>query len=102
VRYDREHFPEDLMFEETSNTSNFQGRYVMHHPWTGDASCQAGVQYRQSLPERFRKEAESLARLTGWDMATIRGKMEGSGQSFNPDEAGKPLKWYQQMWQKQQ
>jgi hypothetical protein len=98
LRYDREHFPEDLMFEETSNTGNFQGRYVLHHPFTGEASCPAGEQYLQGLPAQFDKQAENLARLTGWDMATIRRKMESGGQSFNPGEAGKPPKWYQRMW----
>jgi len=102
VRYDREHFPEDLMFEETSNTQNFQGRYVMHHPWRGEASCEAGSQYLNGLPARFGKEAENLAELTGWDLTTIRSKMEAGGQPFNTTEIGKPQKWYQQMWQKQQ
>ncbi len=102
VRYDRAHFPEDLMFEETSNTQNFQGRYVLHHPWTGEASCQAGNEYHAGLPARFSKEAQNLATLTGWDMETIHEKMESNGQSFNPSEIGKPLKWYQQMWQNKQ
>ena len=34
VRYDAEHFPEDLVFQETGDRTNFQGRYVMRHPWT--------------------------------------------------------------------
>ena len=37
VRYDRDHFPEDLVFQETGDRTNFQGRYVLRHPWTGDA-----------------------------------------------------------------
>ena len=98
VRYDREHFPEDLMFEETTNQENFQGRYVMHHPWTGEASCPAGDEYRQSLPERFNREAENLATLTGWEMATIRDKMEQTGQSFDPAKATQGPKWYEKLW----
>src|SRR6185295_13721319 len=39
VRYDNAHFPEDLVFQETADRSNFQGRYVLRHPWTGKASC---------------------------------------------------------------
>ncbi|MEN8218569.1 MAG: hypothetical protein ABFS56_19815 [Pseudomonadota bacterium] len=27
--------PEDLVFQETADSSNFQGRYVLRHPWTG-------------------------------------------------------------------
>ena len=98
VRYDREHFPEDLMFEETTNQENFQGRYVMHHPWTGEASCPAGDEYRQSLPERFNREAENLAKLTGWELATIRDKMEKTGQSFDPAKATQAPQWYEKLW----
>jgi hypothetical protein len=101
VRYDREHFPEDLMFEETPNSENFQGRYVLRHPWTGESSCQAGDEYRQNLPVVFGKQAENLAALTGWDISTIRQKMEKNGQSFTPSEV-KPVKWYERLWPDQQ
>src|SRR4029453_17512938 len=39
IRYDRAHFPEDLVFQETGDRANFQGRYVMRQPWTGPATC---------------------------------------------------------------
>ena len=42
VRYDAAHFPEDLVFQETADRANFQGRYVLRHPWKGDASCPGG------------------------------------------------------------
>src|SRR5438132_592092 len=35
VRYDRAHFPEDLVFQETGDRQNFQARYVLHHAWEG-------------------------------------------------------------------
>ena len=35
VRYDGAHFPEDLVFQETGDRTNFQGRYVLRHAWTG-------------------------------------------------------------------
>ena len=41
VRYDRDHFPEDLAFQETADRTNFQGRYVLRHAWKGDSSCDA-------------------------------------------------------------
>ncbi len=34
VRYTRDKFPEDLMFQVTNNRRFFQGRYVMNHPFT--------------------------------------------------------------------
>ena len=43
LRYDAEHFPEDLVFQETGDRANFQGRYILRHPWTGKISCDEGV-----------------------------------------------------------
>ena len=36
VRYDAAHFPEDLVFQETADRTNFQGRYVLRHAWKGE------------------------------------------------------------------
>src|SRR5262245_52427367 len=33
VRYDGKTFPEDLALMETGDRGNFQGRYVLRHPW---------------------------------------------------------------------
>ena len=42
VRYDAAHFPEDLVFQETADRENFQGRYVLRHPWTGERLVRGG------------------------------------------------------------
>lgn len=76
VRYDRDHFPEDLVFQETADRENFQGRYVLRHAYTGDSACAAADQYRAGLAPRLEKEAQSLATLTGWDVNEIRRKMK--------------------------
>jgi hypothetical protein len=81
VRYDAQHFPEDLMFQETTDGSYFQGRYILRHPYTGPAACVAGEAYRRTLTARFIAEASTLSQLTGWDMASIREKMRASGQA---------------------
>jgi len=80
VRYDAQSFPEDLVLMETADRSNFQGRYVLNHPWKGNASCVAGDTYRAELPKRFRHEAQNLANLTGWSLADIHAKMAATGQ----------------------
>src|SRR5262249_35085079 len=80
VRYDAQSFPEDLALMETGDRGNFQGRYVLRHPFTGDASCQAGDAYRAALPARFREEAKNLAGLTGWAQADIEARMALAGQ----------------------
>ncbi len=75
IRYNRDKFPEDLIFKETSNQESFQGRYVLRHTFTGETSCDAGKEYQRSLRPRFEKEAQTLARLTSWNIADIRRKM---------------------------
>src|SRR6516165_2398058 len=80
VRYDGAHFPEDLMFQETADRSNFQGRYILRHPFAGPAGCPAGEEYRRSLGLRFEREAATLSHLTGWDIAAIKEKMGVNGQ----------------------
>jgi hypothetical protein len=74
VRYSRDRFPEDLMFQTTGNQEQFQGRYVLRHPFTGKLECDAGKQYLNTLPQRFAKEAQTLARLTNWNLNEIRNK----------------------------
>ena len=73
LRYNRENFPEDLAFQTTGNTENFQGRYIIRHPFKGNATCTAGQNYfSKTLPQRQELEAKRLANLTGWDISEIR------------------------------
>jgi hypothetical protein len=81
VRYDATSFPEDLVFIETKDRSNFQGRYVLRHPFTGKTTCAAGEQYKAALPARFKQEARNLSALTGWKQSEIEMRMEVAGQS---------------------
>jgi len=92
VRYDAAHFPEDLVFQETSDRSNFQGRYVLRHKWTGEGSCEAATRYRADLPRKQEREAQSLAALTGWDINDIRRTMKVAPP---PPE---PVAWWQRIW----
>jgi Na+-translocating ferredoxin:NAD+ oxidoreductase RnfD subunit len=95
VRYDAEHFPEDLMFQETGDTETFQGRYVLQHPWTGGGTCEAAAVYRRNLRVRLQKEARTLAGLTGWDIDRIRGQMNLPTLRTAPP-AEKP--WWDGLW----
>ena len=91
VRYDREHFPEDLMFQETSDSENFQGRFVLRQPWTGEMRCPQAESYKKSVRDRQAKEAETLASLTGWPIGEIRKKI---GTLSTDKEEEKPKKWF--------
>ncbi len=90
VRYTRDKFPEDLMFQETSNQQQFQGRYVLRHPFTGEMKCEASREYQQSLTQRFEQEAQTLAQLTGWNLQDIRKKTNLT--------QGQPLPWWRTIW----
>jgi hypothetical protein len=72
LRYDREHFPEDLVFQETGDDSTFQGRYILRHPWIGKPTCDDAKKYLANQPKAREAEAQNLAKLTGWNIDTIR------------------------------
>jgi Na+-translocating ferredoxin:NAD+ oxidoreductase RnfD subunit len=94
VRYDNAHFPEDLVFQETADRENFQARYVLRHPWTGEDACPAATQYRQELAQRQEREAQSLASLTGWTITDIRKKMGVTTAA----QIESPVKWWDRLW----
>lgn len=76
VRYTRDTFPEDLTFLQTANRELFQGRYILQYPFEGELECEAGKEYKRSLPKRFEQEAQTLARLTNGNIKDIRNKMK--------------------------
>ncbi|MGK7914860.1 MAG: DUF2330 domain-containing protein [Prochloraceae cyanobacterium] len=90
VRYTRSTFPEDLYFQETSNRQFFQGRYVIRHPYRGEINCGAAQEYQQSVRQRQEREAQTLAKLTGWDLNDIRSKI-----NFVEN---KPVPWWHRLW----
>ncbi len=92
VRYDSEHFPEDLMFQETGDRQNYQGRYIIRHPWKGPATCDLS-HYNAGLQKRQEREAQQLANLTGWDIADIRGKIP-----FASEETPEKEPWWKRLW----
>lgn len=95
LRYDRDHFPEDLMFQETGDRQNYQGRYVIRHPYKGETSCDAS-QYKTAVRERQEREAQTLANLTGWDIDEIRSKIPGI-DGITPEPGVTP--WWKRLWQ---
>jgi hypothetical protein len=96
VRYDRDHFPDDLVFQQTSDRQNFQGRYILRHPWKGVAECEAGRKYFEALPAKLDQQAQNCARLTGWDIAEIRRKM--GVDSFVPPTSSSGSNWWNKIW----
>jgi hypothetical protein len=95
VRYDATRFPDDLVFQETADRAIYQGRYVLRIAFNGDASCEAGRRYRESLRARAEKEAATLASLTGWPIDDIRRRIGAvGGESSSPDGR----KWWRKLF----
>lgn len=84
VRYGRDKFPQDLMFQVTPNTEQFQARYILTHPAQGDLTCQAGQDYLEELYYRRVREMDELYALTGWDLSTNRDYMNEVRGKLSP------------------
>jgi hypothetical protein len=90
LRYSASTFPEDLVFQETGDQQNFQGRYVLQHPWKGSAdACPAAADYFEKVRQRLEGEAQTLANLTGWEIDAIRARLE-----IVP-----PRRWWESLWE---
>jgi hypothetical protein len=94
VRYDAAHFPDDLVFQETADRTNFQGRYVLRHAFRGETSCEAGRRYRETLRARAEQEAATLASLTGWPIEDIRRRLSPGAAEARPDGR----RWWQRLF----
>jgi hypothetical protein len=97
VRYDKAHFPEDLVFHETGDRTNFQGRYVLRHAWSGPMACEAAGPYLRAVGERREREVQTLAALTGWSVDDIRRHQPPwPGRGPAPGAAAAP--WWRKLW----
>ena len=113
LRYTAETFPEDLFFQQTGDRSNFQGRYIIRHPWfprrgtddgqgprrgTNDGQrgveCPAARTYFEELERRQGREAQTLASLTGWQLDVIRDRIGIEGVM----RAGDDTPWWKKLW----
>ena len=92
LRYDNEHFPEDLVFQPTADQQTYQARYVLRHAFKGGESCSAMESYLTQVDVRHQAEAKTLADLTGWDLSTIHRKMGGDAPRRETNA------WYEQLW----
>jgi hypothetical protein len=95
LRYDRDHFPEDLQFQVTKDRENWQARYVIHHPYSGTDECPELAAYRMTVWDRRHKEAQNYCELTGDRMDETRTRM-GVGPNWTvPYETAT---WWERIW----
>lgn len=76
--YTAGHFPEDLVFQETGDDKTYQCKYNLHRPWGGATRCAAADRYHREMPWRLKREAENLARFTGWEVGETRARESGA------------------------
>ena len=102
ARYDAASFPEDLSFEETGNTENFQARYVLRTPNHGSCDCPQGVQYRKALVARREAQRASLVQLTGWSEDRVRAAMSEGEDAYLPAIATPAAQdhWWDKLWRR--
>jgi len=67
VTYNREDFPQDLVFQETPDRSNFQCRYIINHPAQQYGQCPDWKVYYDKKKGSRRKELKELSALSGWN-----------------------------------
>jgi hypothetical protein len=99
VRYDRAHFPEDLMLMETRDNRTFQGRYILQHPFFGKLTCPDGETYRNNLRIRLTQEAAALAALTGWRYDDILAKIKAQSGPSGQEGEDPDSSWWRKMWE---
>ncbi|HMV43998.1 MAG TPA: DUF2330 domain-containing protein [Leptospiraceae bacterium] len=93
LRYNNDTFPEDLVFQETKDQTNFQGRYIIQHPWKGSPNqCSQAKEYFKQLRVREEQRAENYRTLTGLDIKEIRGRMKLQEEPKEED------KWWKKIW----
>ncbi len=78
IRYDHSNFGKDLMFKETDSRENFQGRYILNHPFDGKITCEAGKEYVAETRKRLKAEGVQLRALTSWSSAQISARIAKS------------------------
>ena len=71
----------------------FFQRFVSRHCQAGTKDCAAATAYRQQLRERYEREAQTLASLTGRNIGDIRKTMNIATWPI-----GEEKKWYQRLW----
>ncbi|HOS47683.1 MAG TPA: DUF2330 domain-containing protein [Bacteroidia bacterium] len=89
VTYNREDFPQDLVFQETPDRSNFQCRYIINHPAQQYGECPEWSNYRDRKKASRRKELKELSALTGWNTERYweyPSKFMGYSAPLPPDE----------------
>ena len=100
VRYDGEHFPEDLVFQETSDRQNFQARYVLRHAFKGKLCVRGGPAVPAAAGRAAPAGGRDAGDLTGWELGTITKKMGDDAPGKKTGGSAKPPEpWYKRLWQ---
>ena len=92
LAYGAKDLRDDVTLVPTDDRNTLQTRFVIHQPYDGHATCDALLPYRESLPARRESEAETLSRLTGWDLVRLRRQLD------LPTPASPAKTWVDDLW----
>ncbi len=91
ITYDRNHFPQDLLLNETPNKQNYQARYIITRPaWNTD--CAWAQAYYAKLKTRRQEEVQNLVTLAGWKAADFHKYIHEFDDRMWIDAGGKKTK----------
>jgi hypothetical protein len=67
VRYTRDLYPQDLMFQVTANKEFFQSAFKINHPAASNFNCDQAKSYIEDIIYRRREELNNIQYLAGWN-----------------------------------
>ena len=109
VRYTPRTFPEDLMFIETSDTQNWQARYVVQNPYGGTVAecservakmdCAAMCEQRVSQVQSLLRggDASFASQYRGKDSATLSSECASSCEASKAQGLESAMRYYQKV-----
>lgn len=78
MRYDAKSMKNDPVFKHTENRQNFQGRYILNHPYIGELNCERGREYLRHIKKTHHDQATVLRKLTSWKKDQIDSRIRQS------------------------
>lgn len=77
-RYGPDEFTKDLQLLVTQDRENYQGRYIITHPFDGPMQCEQAADYIAQTKNRLRSEALNLGAITDWPQSEIDARLQQS------------------------
>lgn len=91
ITYDRNHFPQDLLLNETPNQANYQARYIITRV-ARNTDCARAQAYFAKVKTRRQEEVQNVATLAGWKTSDFHDYIHQYDDRMWIDVGGKKTK----------